>query len=300
MSAQPSAARRSPGVERIGFIGLGRMGSRMAARLLGAGLSLTVYDVVDARARVLAGALVAGSPREVAERSEAVFSMVTDGPAVLSLLDGWPSGVLHIDTTTIGVADSRRVAERCSELGVRYVRSPVLGTLEAAEAGALVALVSGPRASVDLALPLLKHLSQRQVYLGEAEEARLVKLITNGVLGSALAACAEGVALAERAGVDRLMLLDILANGANASPALKGSIQRVRDAAFDQPRLTTALLAKDLRLLTEAAASCEAIVPVATTAQELYQSAANAGLADLDSSAVLLLLEKLAGVTPEA
>jgi 3-hydroxyisobutyrate dehydrogenase-like beta-hydroxyacid dehydrogenase len=275
------------------------MGSRMAGRLLSAGLSLTVYDAVPGRADLLSGAFAASSPREVAERSEAVFSMVTDGPAVLSLLDGWPSGILHIDTTTIGVADSLRVAERCLELGVRYVRSPVLGTLEAAEAGGLVALVSGERSAFEAALPLLQHLSREQRYLGSGEGARLVKLITNGVLGSALAAFAEGVALAERAGIDRETVLDILANGANASPALKGSIQRVRDTAFDQPRLTTALLAKDLRLLTEAAATCGAIVPVATTARELYQSASNMGLADLDSSAVLLLLEKLAGVPPQ-
>jgi 3-hydroxyisobutyrate dehydrogenase len=285
-------------MQRIGFIGLGRMGSRMAARLLAAGYSLTVFDAVPGRAEVLAGAGVARSSREVAERSEALFTMLTDGPAVLSLLDGWPEGLLYIDTTTIGVADSARVAERCAEMGVAYVRSPVLGSLEAAAAGALVALVSGPRSAAAEALPLLKHLSQRQIYLGGGEEARLVKLITNGVLGSALAAFAEGVALAERAGLDRLTLLDILATGANASPALKGSIERVRESAFDQPRLTTALLAKDLRLLAEAAAGCGAIVPVATTAQELYQSAANMGLQDLDSSAVLLLLETLAGVTP--
>ena len=281
-------------MQRIGFIGLGRMGSRMAARLLSAGLSLTVYDAAPGRG--LPGVAVAGSPREVAERSEAVFTMVTDGPAVLSLVDVWPAGLLHIDTTTIGVADSRRVAERCSALGVQYVRSPVLGTLEAAEAGALVALVSGERSAVDAALPLLRHVSRQQRYLGSGEEARLVKLITNGVLGSALAAFAEGVALAERAGVPRETVLEILYTGANASPALKGSIDRVRESAFDQPRLRTALLAKDLRLLAEAAADCGAVVPVASTAHELYQSAANMGLSDLDSSAVLLLLEKLAGV----
>jgi 3-hydroxyisobutyrate dehydrogenase len=275
------------------------MGSRMAGRLVAAGYSLSVYDAAPGRADAVSGAAAATSPREVAERSEAVFTMVTDGPAVLSLLDSWPSGLLHIDTSTIGVADSAQVAERCSALGVEYVRSPVLGTLEAAEAGGLVALVSGERSAVDRALPLLKHLSREQRYLGSGEEARLVKLITNGVLGSALAAFAEGVAVAERAGIDRSTLLDILAGGANASPALKGSIEKVSSQTFDQPRLTTALLAKDLRLLAEAAAGCGAIVPVATTAHELYQSAANMGLADLDSSAVLLLLEKLAGVAPE-
>jgi 3-hydroxyisobutyrate dehydrogenase-like beta-hydroxyacid dehydrogenase len=272
----------------------------MAGRLVAAGYALTAYDAAPGRAESVSGATVVGSPREVAERSEAVFTMVTDGTAVLSLLESWRSGLLHIDTSTIGLADSARVGERCRDLGVRYVRSPVLGTLEAAEAGSLVALVSGERSGVDDALPLLKHLSREQRYLGTGEEARLVKLITNGVLGSALAAFAEGVALAERAGVDRATMLDILANGANASPALKGSIEKVRDQTFDQPRLTTALLAKDLRLLAEAAATCGGIVPVATTAHELYQAATNMGLSDLDSSAVLLLLEKLAGATPRA
>ena len=162
----------------------------------------------------------------------------------------------------------------------------------------MTALVSGAREAVDAALPLLQPLSSKQIYLGTAEEARLVKLITNGLLGSSLASLAEGLALAERAGVDRATVLDIIANGASASPALKGSVQRVREGSFDQPRLTTALLAKDLRLLAEAAANAGAVVPVATTALELYQAAANTGLQDHDSSAVLLLLERLAGVRP--
>jgi 3-hydroxyisobutyrate dehydrogenase-like beta-hydroxyacid dehydrogenase len=277
-----------------GFIGLGRMGSRMAGRLLAAGLPLIVYDQVLDRANSLEGAVQAGSPREVADGAEAIISMVTDGPAVLSLLNDWPPELLFVDMSTIGVADSQRVAERCAKMQVRYVRSPVLGTLEAAEAGALTALVSGRQEDVEAARPLLTPMTQKQIYLGPGEEARLVKLITNGLMGSLLAAFAEGVALAERAGVDRATLLDIIANGASASPALKGSVQRVREGSFDQPRLTTSLLAKDLRLLAEAARESGTQMPVTAAALELYQAAVDSGLQDLDSSALLLMLEKQA------
>src|SRR5262249_27003457 len=148
----PSGNGNSVVVQRIGFIGLGRMGSRMAKRLLEADLQLTVFDADRARAQELVtqGANVGESPRAVAAGSEAVITSVTDGVAVLALLSGEdgllagaPPNLLLIEMSTIGVEDSRRVATACAAAGLRYVRAPVLGTLDAAEEGSLNALISG-------------------------------------------------------------------------------------------------------------------------------------------------------------
>src|SRR5438132_11881415 len=158
----------------VGFIGLGRMGSRMAQRLIEAGHELTVFDAVPAKAD-LPGARTARNTRELGA-CDAVLMSVTDGQAVLAalqgpdgLLAGAHSGLLLIELTTIGVADSQRVAELCQAAGVDYVRSPLLGTLDSAESGHLTALISGPEKAIERARHLLSHLCAAQHELGPAE-----------------------------------------------------------------------------------------------------------------------------------
>jgi len=281
------------------------MGQRIAGRLLDGKLEVSVYDVAADKARALAGrgAHPAGSPKEAAQDADAAITMVTDGPAVLAvlsgpegLLAGASPGLLYVDMSTIGVEDSKRVAAACDAAGVRYVRAPVLGTLPAVEAGQLTALVSGPREAVDEAAHLLAHLCGQQHYMGSAEEGRVAKLIVNGLLAAGLASLAEGLVVGQKLGLDWQKLLEVVGGGAMASPAIKGSAQAIGQRNFE-PRLSVDLLAKDLRLLAEAAMLAGATVPIASAALPLYQSAANMGWGHLDTSAVFLLLETLAGKT---
>ncbi|MDE3078247.1 MAG: NAD-binding protein, partial [Chloroflexota bacterium] len=136
----------------------------------------------------------------------------------------------------------------------------------------------------------------RQHYLGPAEEGRIVKLLYNAVLGTAIASLGEAVAVARKSGLNVDQLLEVIEGSSVASPALKGTMQTVREGRFE-PRLTVSLLAKDLRLMNELAASVTAPVPIASSSLQLYEAAANMGWADRDTSAVVLLLQALSGLT---
>jgi 3-hydroxyisobutyrate dehydrogenase-like beta-hydroxyacid dehydrogenase len=293
-------------LERIGFIGLGRMGQRMATRLLDADLQLTVYDVAAGKADDLVrhGARAAGSPREVAAASEAVFMSVTDGRAVLTALEG-PDGLLAgaapnlllVEMSTIGVEDSRLIAQACEGAAVRYVRSPVLGTLDAAAGGTLQALLSGPRDAVDDALPLLEHLTAERRYLGPAEEGRIMKLLNNGMLGVTMAVFAEVLTVGQRAGLDADVILDVISGGSMGGRATQGAAQIVREGTFE-PRLSAALMHKDLRLLGELASSTMTPLPVTSATQQLFAAMVAMGWGDLDRSGVVKVIERLAGMEP--
>lgn len=288
--------------ERVGVVGLGRMGGRIAARLLDRGYAVTVFDVRPEAVAALAdrGAAAAASPRALAGQVPATITMVSDGPSLLQVLQG-PDGLLAgcapgfllVDMTTIGVDESAEVAAACREADVGYVRAPVLGTLEAAADGSLTALVSGPAEVLEAAQALLRHLAAEQRVLGSGEEARIVKLVANDVLASSLAALAEGLVLAERTGLDASQLLGAVADSSMASPALRGTIARLREHSFE-PRLTTTLLAKDLDLLVRAAEAAETPAPTASVLARLFRAAAEGGWGDLDASAVLLMLEEQA------
>ena len=226
---------------------------------------------------------------------------VTDGQAVLSalqgpdgLLAGAHSSLLLIELTTIGVADSQRVAELCQAAGIDYVRSPLLGTLDSAESGHLTALISGPEKSIERARHLLSHLCAVQHELGPGEEGRVAKLVLNGMLAAGQIALGEAIALGQKAGLPLEPLLEVILGSSSASPVIKGTAARIREREF-QPRLTVSLLAKDLRLLNELAASEHAPVPQASANLQLYEAAANMGWADLDTSAVMLALEHMMG-----
>ncbi len=291
-------------IERVGFIGLGRMGRRMAGRLLDAGLQLSVYDIIADKAYELAGrgARVASSARDAAEGAEAVVTSVTDGSAVFAALGGL-DGVLHaappnlllIEMSTIGLNDSQQIARASAAAKVRYVRAPVLGTIDAAEAGRLTALLSGAREDVGAALPILTHLTTAQHYLGHGEEARVVKLLFNGMLGVTMAAFAEALAVGQKAGIDRELLLDVIAASGMGGPATRNAAEMVSQRDFT-PRLSAALMLKDLRLLGELAAATTTPVPLAAAAQQLFAATVASGWGELDRAAVLLLLERLAGL----
>jgi 3-hydroxyisobutyrate dehydrogenase-like beta-hydroxyacid dehydrogenase len=296
-------------IEQVGFIGLGRMGQRMARRLLEADLQVSVYDIDPERASELGhdGARIAASPREAAEHAQAVITSVTDGPAVLAVLSG-PDGILasakdellFIDMSTIGVQESRMVDQLCSAAGVRYVRAPVLGTLDVAASGSLTALLSGPREAVDAALPLLEHLIARHHYMGPAEEGRVMKLLNNGMLGAIMASFAEVLTVGQKAGLEVDQILDVVVASGMGGRATQGAANSVRQRNF-APFLSSDLMLKDLRLLGELAALTTTAIPVTTATQQLFTAVVNQGWGALDRAAVVLLLERMAGLsTPPA
>ena len=247
---------------RVGFIGLGIMGTRMAANLDRAGFDLVVWNRTAEKAREWAGAHraeVAESPAEVAERSDVVITMVVDGDQVESVLLG-ESGVaqgargdlLCIDMSTIGPRAARRIAERLAERGVEFMDAPVTGSSPKAEDGTLTIMAGGSPDSFERARPLFEAMGELVVHVGEVGQGQLVKVINNAVAAANTAVAAEALLAGKLAGADLDALVTVIGagSGASAMMELKAGPMRAHDwsTLFKLEHML-----KDLRLCLEEA-----------------------------------------------
>ena len=295
-----------PSVRRVGFIGLGHMGTPMAGRLVDAGLAVTVYNRSPDKARPLAdrGAQVADRPADVAGASDVAISMVADDAALLDValgergvLAGARPGLIYTDMSTVSPEASAQVADACGAVDVGYLRAPVTGSTALAAAGTLGILVSGPRERYDAAADVLGVLGERHFYLGPAEEARVMKLAINAMIGTTMAALAEALVLGEKAGLDWRQMLEVFANSAVGSPFVKYKAGPLAERSF-APAFTVTLMAKDFALALETARRLGVATPTTALVGQLWQATGGLGWGDHDMSAVLLLLEQLAGLEP--
>lgn len=299
------AAARLPA--RLGWLGLGRMGSALARRLLAAGCDLTVYNRTRAKAEPFAalGGKLAGSPADLAAR-EIVFITVgtpqdlTDavlGPGGLMSSEAAPSIV--VDCSTISVETSRHVRAQLAERGTALLAAPVMGNPRVAGAGKLTLAVSGPADTFRAAQPYLDLLGAGATYVGEGELARIVKLCHNLFLGVVTQSLAEVTILAQQSGVSREAFLDCLNN------SVMGSVfTRYKSPAFVNldfhPTFTSELLRKDFDLGLAAAREREVPLPVASLVHQLIQTLIGHGYADQDFAALIELEARSAGVQLES
>lgn len=289
---------------KVGFIGLGRMGSAMAGRLVEAGIELHVYNRSAERARPLVerGAHLAASPAAAAERAELVICMLADGPALLAVALG-PAGVLAgarpgcvlADMSTVAPSESARVAEACAAAGVAYLRAPVTGSTALAAAGTLGILASGPRDRYDETLEVFRILGQNQFYLGPGEEARVMKLALNMLVHATMAAWSESLVLGERAGLDWRTMFEVFANSAMGSPFVQYKAGPLAERDF-AATFTAALVCKDLDLALETARGLGVATPITALNRQLYQAVVGNGWGELDTAAAILLAERAAGI----
>lgn len=289
---------------KVGFIGLGRMGSAMAGRLVGAGLEVSVYNRSAERCRPLVerGARMAASPAAAAGQADLVISMLADGPALLAVALG-PEGVLAgarpglvlADMSTVAPGESARVAEACAAAGVGYLRAPVTGSTVLAAAGTLGILASGPREAYDRTLEVFRILGQRQFYLGPGEEARVMKLALNLLVHATMAAWSEALVLGEKAGLDWRQMFEVFANGSMASPFVQYKSGPLAERDFGAT-FTAALVCKDLDLMLEAARELGVATPITALNRQLYQAVVGNGWGELDTAATILLAERAAGI----
>jgi 3-hydroxyisobutyrate dehydrogenase-like beta-hydroxyacid dehydrogenase len=285
-----------------GFIGLGIMGSRQAASLRRAGFELTVYNRTRERAEAWAkehGGEVAATPRELAERSETIVTMVVDGAQVEQLLlgddgavHGARPGTLFIDMSTIGPADARRLGAELDERGHRFVDAPVTGSAPRAENGTLTIMAGGGDADLARAMPLLEAMGELIVHAGEVGTGQQVKVLSNAVSAVNCATLAQALVVGRRAGVDLGALLKVMAGGSANSTMLelKGEPMLAHDFA---PLFKLDHMLKDVLLCLEEARSAGAAFPFAALAGELYAAGAGRGLGDQDFAAVLEVIEDL-------
>lgn len=265
-----------------GFIGLGLMGRRMAARLLDPGggpvavHSRTRIDLAD-------GLAWRDTPREVGAAADQVFLMVPDAAATRAVLDG-PDGLLGslapgtivINTATIGPEAAAEIGHRVLETGAGYLDAPVLGSTRAAEQGQLVFLVGGAEATLDRARPALGRLGRRILHLGAIGRGNAAKLLFNVQLGVAMASLADTLRLAAALGLPAGFVLDEILSSPVTAPALAAKRAMFASDAFE-PQFPLDWMIKDLELAEAGAAWAGASLPVVAAALGRYREALAAG-----------------------
>jgi 3-hydroxyisobutyrate dehydrogenase-like beta-hydroxyacid dehydrogenase len=282
---------------KIGFIGLGHMGSAMANRLIAAGHELKVYNRTPEKTKPFAqrGAAIAVSPREAATGVDLLVSMLADDAAVASTvligensaLSGLPRGSVHLSASTISPDLSIRLARSHRDAGQRYVAAPVLGRPEAAEQGELVIIAAGAAEAIEACRPLFDVLGKEVYVLGEdPAQANVVKLGANLVFAMMIEALGESFALVESYGVDDGRFLDILNGSLLKSPVVAAYGQRLVERKFEPAGFRLALGAKDVRLAVEAAEERAVPLPLASVLRDRFVAAIAEGHADEDWSAV--------------
>jgi 3-hydroxyisobutyrate dehydrogenase len=290
--------------ERIGFLGLGIMGSRMAANVAKAGYPLTVWTHTEGKARRWAEehkATAVNTPAEVAAASEVVVSMVVDGAQVERVLcdengvaDGAKDGLLCVDMSTIAPTDTRRIAARLQERGIGMIDAPVTGSSPRAEAGTLTIMVGGEAEQFERVKPLLERMGELIVHVGELGQGEMLKLINNSLGAANAAAVAEALLLAKATGVDLDALVRVTQSGSGASAQMQMKSGAMR--AHDYSTLfKTEHLLKDVRLCLEEAQAAGIPFPAAAHARDLLAATMGRGHGADDYSALIESAEGLAG-----
>jgi 3-hydroxyisobutyrate dehydrogenase-like beta-hydroxyacid dehydrogenase len=286
----------------VGFIGMGHMGSAMAQRLLAAGYLLTVYDRTLARGQPLAerGASVAQTPKDLAAQCEVVMGCVTDDRAQESVMlgpDGAVAGVhtgsTVIDLSTVSPEASRRLYQAMKEKSVPVLDAAVSGSIPQVEQGSLVIFVGGDQETFERCKPVLDVLGTSSFYMGESGRGTTMKLVVNTLLGLGMEALAEAIALGERAGLEKDLLLEVLDQTAVLTPGQKSKLQNVRQEDYPT-NFALSLMHKDFALVLEQAYQLSVAMPATAAAQQMYTAAMAKGMSTADFSVMIQFLEELA------
>jgi 3-hydroxyisobutyrate dehydrogenase len=302
VSAKPESSESRP--ERVGFVGLGTMGSFMAANLARAGFPLTVWNRSAGRdgALIELGAKVAATPAELARSSDVIVACLTDSPQVEAVLfgpeglaEGLASGALFIDCSTLSPLRAREFAERLSESGVAMLDAPVSGGSEGAKNATLSIMVGGEDADVARARSVLDAMGRTVTHLGPVGSGQWAKAINQVILSGVYLGVAEGVTLGLKAGLDVALVLSALKGGAAGSWILENRSERmIRD---DYPLgFKISLHRKDLGIGLELAKSVGAVLPVSALAATFEDGLIAQGYGDDDNSALARPIRKLSGL----
>lgn len=289
---------------KIHFIGVGKMGLPMAGHLAAAGHTLTVSDPCEERCELAQeqGLAVVSDASAAIAAADAVFSSLPHDAALRAVAAQVAAaarpGTVYVDTSTVSQQASADAAQALEGKGLAYLRTTVSGNNKMAEAAQLTVLVSGPRVAYDQMLPLLKALGPNHFYLGEAEQARLMKLVVNLMIAQTSAMLAEALTLGRKGGLDWQAMWEVLTASAVASPIVKAKSAQLSRRDFT-PTFTVEQMIKDLDLILAAGAASN--VPLMQTAmtQKLMHAAVVQGNGLDDYAAIIKVLERGAGLNPK-
>ena len=297
-------------MKKLGFIGLGNMGKGMALNLARAGYPLTVHDIrpEPVQELVQAGAKAAASPREVAENSEIVITMVTSSPHVEQIMFG-PDGILAglkkgniiIDMSTIDPLVTRKVAAAATEKGIDMMDAPVSGAPPKAADGTLSIMVGGKKEIFDQCKPILEVMGEKIIHVGDVGMGEVVKLANNLAAAIAGIGVFEGFLFGVKLGADPKVLYDVMSASSGNSWVLQTRVpypnvipQSPANNDF-APGFTTDLMAKDLGLILSAAEATKIPLLAGSLTRQLVEAARAAGFGDRDWSVVAKIIQQLAG-----
>ncbi|MFQ5847289.1 MAG: 2-hydroxy-3-oxopropionate reductase [Candidatus Methylomirabilales bacterium] len=289
--------------KKIGFIGLGIMGKPMARNLLKAGHALTVYSrsrpPMDELKRD--GAALGSSPKEVAAASEVLITMLPNSPdveavvlGVNGILEGAKSGMILIDMSTISPLVSQKIYQEAKKKGVKALDAPVSGGEKGAIEGILSIMVGGDQEVFEAMVPTFQAMGKTITYMGSAGAGGFTKLANQVIVAINLTAIGEALTLAAKADLDPERLIKALSGGMAGSRCLDMKGPQIIKGNF-QPGFKVDLHYKDLGLIMEAARALQVPLPATALVQELFSALRVKGRGSLDHSAVITVLEELAG-----
>lgn len=292
----------------IGFIGLGNMGAHMARRLLEAGHKVVVYDTRQEAIGDLAalGAIAARSPAEVADAAETVMASLPTPDVVLNVATG-PGGVIEgnrvrrfVDLSTTGAVMAQRIFDVLRARNIVQIDSPVSGGVRGAEQGTLAVMVSGPRAEIAAVEPVLKVIGKIFVVGERPGLGQTMKLVNNVLSAAAMAATAEAMVTGVKAGLDPRQMLDVINAGTGRNTATEDKFTKaILPGTFDLG-FAAGLMLKDVKLFLAERESLGVPTDVIEAVARLFQATCDECGADADISAVILPVEKRAGVKVRA
>ncbi len=290
--------------KRIGLIGLGLMGRPMGMNLLKAGYSLTVWNRTPSRADelVAAGATLAKTPREVGAASDVLITMVSDPPALESVLwgqdgqkdgalDGLKAGSIYIDSSTVSPALVKKIATACQGRGIRFLDAPVTGGDWGAREGNLVFMIGGDAETLREVEPILTVMGKKLFHLGPNGAGQTIKLAMNAILALQVGAVAEAIGLVTKAGLKGEQLLEVL----QASMARSGLIDLKAPLMLKgdyKPSFPLRLMHKDLGLALDLGNQLGVALPTTAAAREVYSYVKGEAKEDLDYSGVMRFWKK--------
>ena len=292
---------------KIGFIGLGIMGSRMAANLQKRGHSLVVYNRTRDKAEPLVaeGARWADSPAALAPQVEIIFTMLAHPDAVEQAAlgkDGFLShlapGQMWVDCSTVDPSFSRKMAAEAQARGIRFLGAPVTGSKGQAALAKLTFWVGGEANDLETCRPLLECMGNRIIHCGGQGMGASLKMVMNQLLGTIMAAFAEGLVLGKSLGLPPEVLFEAILGGPAAAPFLAAKQERIQNEHFEDADFPLRWLQKDLHLASVSAYETGVPMPLTNVAKEIYRFAIREGDGDKDFSAIYHYLARNHDVKP--
>ena len=289
---------------RVGFIGIGAMGTPISHNLLKAGFPLTVYDRFAAQTEPFAalGVPVGASCADVARKCDVVFTMIgqvaEELEAVLGpggVLEGAHPGLTLIDLSTVGIAASKTMAAAAKAKGVAFLDATVNGSVGPAREATMQLMVGGDAAALEAVMPVLRAISAKVHHLGPNGAGSAMKMVINLMIGMTVLTIAETLTLGRQAGLDPNQMLEILGETAVASPHLKNKGRMMIEGRFE-PAFALKYMQKDFDLIMQAAHDLKMPLFTSAIAHQVYTAANVAGYGDLDYGAVVKFVEAAAAM----